>query len=244
MFLISAEASGNIMEAVLSPTGKEPVKRMRIPAVIKNKIKNMKYRHKLTILLVTASLVPMILLVWYSHDRMSSLLREKEMEDMSSILEQTGEGIDSQIEVFSSLLNYLTYSPDITDLITEKNMDNYYAYKKYTEVADPLLSIPKSYHDAILQIQLFADSIKVRHEYTLVPLNEADREWWYALLSEDVSVQWVVDRERPEIAAVRRIYNGKDETAILCVTLDYNKIFQPFENIISEESCGMILDQD
>ena len=120
MFLISAEVSGNIMEAARSPIGKEPVKRMKIPAVIKKKIKKMKYRHKLTILLVTASLVPMILLVLYSHDRMSSLLREKEMEDMSSILEQTGEGIDSQIEVFSSLLNYLTYSPDIEDLITEK----------------------------------------------------------------------------------------------------------------------------
>ena len=46
----------------------------------------MKYRHKLIVLLVTASLAPMILLVWYSHDRMSSLLYEKEMEDMSSIL--------------------------------------------------------------------------------------------------------------------------------------------------------------
>ena len=158
MFLISAEVSGNIMEAARSPIGKEPVKRMKIPAVIKNKFENMKYRHKLTILLVTASLVPMILLVLYSHDRMSSLLREKEMEDMSSILEQTGEGIDSQIEVFSSLLNYLTYSPDIEDLITEKNMDNYQAYIKYTEVADPLLSVPKSYHDAIIQIQLFAES--------------------------------------------------------------------------------------
>ena len=160
MFLISAEVSGNIMEAARSPIGKEPVKRMKIPAVIKNKFENMKYRHKLTILLVTASLVPMILLVLYSHDRMSSLLREKEMEDMSSILEQTGEGIDSQIEVFSSLLNYLTYSPDIEDLITEKNMDNYQAYIKYTEVADPLLSVPKSYHDAIIQIQLFTESIK------------------------------------------------------------------------------------
>lgn len=162
---------------------------MKIPAVIKNKFENMKYRHKLTILLVTASLVPMILLVLYSHDRMSSLLREKEMEDMSSILEQTGEGIDSQIEVFSSLLNYLTYSPDIEDLITEKNMDNYQAYRKYTEVADPLLSVPKSYHDAIIQIQLFAESIKVRHEYTLVPLSEVDKEWWYDKLAEDVSVQ-------------------------------------------------------
>ena len=217
---------------------------MTIPEAIKNKFKNMKYRHKLTILLVTASLVPMILLVWYSHGRMSSLLREKEMEDMSSILEQTGEGIDSQIEVFSSLLNYLTYSPDIEDLITEKNMDNYYAYKKYTEVADPLLSVPKSYHDAILQIQLFADSIKVRHEYTLVPLSEVGKEWWYDKLEEDVSVQWVVDREKPEIAAVRRIYDGKEQTAVLCIALDYNKIFQPFENIISEESGGMILDRE
>lgn len=216
---------------------------MKIPAVIKNKFENMKYRHKLTILLVTASLVPMILLVLYSHDRMSSLLREKEMEDMSSILEQTGEGIDSQIEVFSSLLNYLTYSPDIEDLITEKNMDNYQAYRKYTEVADPLLSVPKSYHDAIIQIQLFAESIKVRHEYTLVPLSEVDKEWWYDKLAEDVSVQWVVDSRIPEIAAVRRIYTGREQTAVLCVTLDYNKIFQPFEKIISAESGGMILDK-
>ena len=216
---------------------------MKIPAVIKNKFENMKYRHKLTILLVTASLVPMILLVLYSHDRMSSLLREKEMEDMSSILEQTGEGIDSQIEVFSSLLNYLTYSPDIEDLITEKNMDNYQAYIKYTEVADPLLSVPKSYHDAIIQIQLFAESIKVRHEYTLVPLSEVDKEWWYDKLEEDVSVQWVVDSQIPEIAAVRRIYTGREQTAVLCVTLDYNKIFQPFEKIISAESGGMILDK-
>ena len=216
---------------------------MKIPAVIKNKFENMKYRHKLTILLVTASLVPMILLVLYSHDRMSSLLREKEMEDMSSILEQTGEGIDSQIEVFSSLLNYLTYSPDIEDLITEKNMDNYQAYRKYTEVADPLLSVPKSYHDAIIQIQLFAESIKVRHEYTLVPLSEVDKEWWYDKLEEDVSVQWVVDSQIPEIAAVRRIYTGREQTAVLCVTLDYNKIFQPFEKIISAESGGMILDK-
>ena len=215
-----------------------------MPEVLKNKFKNMKYRHKLTILLVTASLVPMILLVWYSHGRMSSLLREKEMEDMSSILEQTGEGIDSQIEVFSSLLNYLTYSPDIEELITEKNMDNYYAYRKYTEVADPLLSVPKSYHDAIQQIQLFAESIRVRHEYTLVPLSEVGKEWWYDKLAQDVSVQWVVNQEKKEIAAVRRIYQGQEQTAVLCITLDYDKIFKPFENIITEESGGMILDAD
>ncbi len=201
----------------------------------------MKYRHKLTILLVTVSLVPMLLLVWFSHERMRSLLQEKEIEDMHSILEQTGEGLDSQVEVYTSLLNYLTYSPDIEDLIAETNMDNYYAYQKYTEVADPLLSVPKSYHDAIQQIQLFSESIKVRHEFTLVPISEVDKEWWYDQLEEDVSVQWIVDSQKPEIAAVRRIYNGKKQIAVLCITLDYDKIFKSFENIVTEESGGIIV---
>ena len=92
---------------------------------------------------------------------MSSLLYEKEMEDMSSILEQTGEGLDSQIEVFTSLLNYLTYSPDIEDLITEKNMDNYYAYKKYTEVADPLRFLRAR---EVVHFQRFGEALRVVQE--------------------------------------------------------------------------------
>lgn len=208
------------------------------------KIKNMKYRHKLTILLVVASLVPMTVLALYSHSRMSSLIRKNEMEDMYSILEQTREGIDSQIEVYSSLLNYLTYAPDIEEIIEDKNMDNYLAYEKYTEVADPLLTVPKSYHDAILQIQLFADSIKVRHEYTLIPLNEMEEEWWNGMLDDEVSVQWLVNEEKPEIAAVRKIYRGQELEAVLCVTLDYDKVFQTFNNIVSAETGGMIVDHE
>ena len=104
------------------------------------------------------------------------------------------------------------------------------------------MSVPKSYHDAIIQIQLFAESIKVRHEYTLVPLSEVDKEWWYDKLEEDVSVQWWWTIETGNCSC-GRIYTGREQTAVLCVTLDYNKIFQPFEKIISAESGGMILDK-
>ena len=51
------------------------------------KIKNMKYRHKLTIILVVASLVPMLVLALDSYIRMSDQARHNEMEDMKSILE-------------------------------------------------------------------------------------------------------------------------------------------------------------
>lgn len=210
---------------------------------IRKKFRDMKYRHKLTILLVISSLVPMTMLALYSHNSMSRLVRHNEVEDTSSILEQTRESIDSQIEVYTGLINYLTYSPDIEEIINEKNMDNYVAYAKYTQIVDPLLTVPKSYHDAINQIQIFADSIKVRHEYTLVPMDEIGQEWWSSQLNDEVQVQWLVNTEKPEIAAVRNIYDGRNRTAVLCITLDYNKIFKPLKNIISEESGTMVLDQ-
>ena len=206
--------------------------------------KNMKYRHKLTILLVVTSLVPMTVLALYSHSRQSTMVRSSELEDMQSIMEQTKESIDSQTAVYASLLNYLTYSPDIEEIIKEKNIDNYTAYEKYTEIADPLLSVPKSYHDAIKRIQLFADSIQVEHEYTLVPLDKMQEEWWSEGLKDDVRIQWKVDRARGEIVAVRMSYTHQKLNAVLCISLDYDKIFQPLTNILTDENGGIVADKD
>ena len=206
--------------------------------------KNMKYRHKLTILLVVTSLVPMTVLALYSHSRQSTMVRSSELEDMQSIMEQTKESIDSQTAVYASLLNYLTYSPDIEEIIKEKNIDNYTAYEKYTEIADPLLSVPKSYHDAIKRIQLFADSIQVEHEYTLVPLEKMQEEWWSEGLKDDVRIQWKVDRTRGEVVAVRMTYAHQKLNAVLCISLDYDKIFQPLTNILTDENGGIVADKD
>ena len=203
----------------------------------------MKYRHKLTILLIFTSLVPMTVLALYSHGRQSIMVRNSELEDMQSIMEQTKESIDSQTAVYTSLLNYLTYSPDIEEIIKEKDIDNYSAYEKYTEIADPLLSIPKAYHDAIKSIELFADSIKISHEYTLAPLDKMKEAWWSEELKDDVRIQWEVDQDRKEVAAVRKIYRSQKLDAVLCITLDYNKIFQPFTNILTEENGGIVTDK-
>ena len=203
----------------------------------------MKYRHKLTVLLIFTSLVPMTVLALYSHGRQSIMVRNSELEDMQSIMEQTKESIDSQTAVYTSLLNYLTYSPDIEEIIKEKDIDNYSAYEKYTEIADPLLSIPKAYHDAIKSIELFADSIKISHEYTLAPLDKMKEAWWSEELKDDVRIQWEVDQDRKEVAAVRKIYRNQKLDAVLCITLDYNKIFQPFTNILTEENGGIVTDK-
>ena len=227
------------MAAARNHTGKEQERMKRL----RNLFNKMKYRYKLTILLIFTSLVPMTVLALYSHGRQSIMVRNSELEDMQSIMEQTKESIDSQTAVYASLLNYLTYSPDIEEIIKEKDIDNYSAYEKYTEIADPLLSIPKAYHDAIKSIELFADSIKISHEYTLAPLDKMKEAWWSEELKDDVRIQWEVDQERKEVAAVRKIYSSQKLDAVLCITLDYNKIFQPFTNILTEENGGIVTDK-
>ena len=228
------------MEAARNLTGKEQERMNRL----RKWIKNMKYRHKLTILLVVTALVPMTVLALYAHSRQSTMVRSSDLEDMQSIIDQTKESIDSQTAVYSSLLNYLTYSPDIEEIIKEKNIDNYTAYEKYNEIADPLLSVPKSYHDAINRIQLFARSIQVEHEYTLVPLAKMKEEWWSSELQDDVRIQWLVNLESKEVAAVRMIYDDQALDAAICIALDYDKIFQPLTNILPEENAGMAKDED
>lgn len=227
------------MAAARNHTGKEQERMKRL----RNLFNKMKYRYKLTILLIFTSLVPMTVLALYSHGRQSIMVRNRELEDMQSIMEQTKESIDSQTAVYTSLLNYLTYSPDIEEIIKEKDIDNYSAYEKYTEIADPLLSIPKAYHDAIKSIELFADSIKISHEYTLAPLDKMKEAWWSEELKDDVRIQWEVDQDRREVAAVRKIYSSQKLDAVLCITLDYNKIFQPFTNILTEENGGIVTDK-
>ena len=228
------------MEAARNLTGKEQERMNRL----RKWIKNMKYRHKLTILLVVTALVPMTVLALYAHSRQSTMVRSSDLEDMQSIIDQTKESIDSQTAVYSSLLNYLTYSSDIEEIIKEKNIDNYTAYEKYNEIADPLLSVPKSYHDAINRIQLFARSIQVEHEYTLVPLAKMKEEWWSSELQDDVRIQWLVNLESKEVAAVRMIYDDQALDAAICIALDYDKIFQPLTNILTEENGGMVTDED
>ena len=61
----------------------------------------------------------MTVLALYAHSRQSTMVRSSDLEDMQSIIDQTKESIDSQTAVYSSLLNYLTYSPDIEEIIKE-----------------------------------------------------------------------------------------------------------------------------
>lgn len=208
------------------------------------KFKDLKYRYKLTILIIVASLIPVTIISMYMQSGTLRLLRNNEENNLKDTLDQAVNTLDNQVEIYGNLINYLSYSQDLRNIIDTEITSDYEAYLEYTEVADPLFTMPQIYHKEIQKITLYAENIKVKHGNTLAPLSSAEEEFWYPQLESTEKVQWFVKRgSNREIIASRKFFNDEGITAVLTITLNYNRILEPFSNLSKDNTGGTIYDQ-
>ena len=207
--------------------------------------KNLKFRYKLTLLVLAAGLLPVGIIVVYMQSGMMELLHENEVDNLEKSLQQAVETIENQEQIYENLVDYLSYSQDLRDILTMEPQSDYDTYKEYVDVADPLLQMPQLYHREIREITLYAESIEAPHGNTLMPLDRAREQDWYAQLDGGSLMQWTVTRgANQEITASRKFYDGDDITAVLSMSLDYKSVLEPFTNILLDNTGGIVLDAD
>ena len=208
------------------------------------KFRDLKYRYKLTILMIAAGLIPVMIVSIYMQTGTLKMLRGNEENNLKDTLDQTVNTLDNQAEIYGNLINYLSYSQDLRKIIDTEFTSDYEAYLEYTEVADPLLTMPQIYHKEIQKITLYAENIKVKHGNTLAPLDSAEKEFWYPDLKSTEKVQWFVKRgSKRKIIASRKFFDHEKITAVLAVTLDYNRMLEPFSSLSKDNTGGTICDQ-
>ena len=104
--------------------------------------------------------------------------------------------------------------------------------------------MPQLYHEEIRSITLYAENIQVEHGNTLVPLSVAQDQSWYTEINEKGTVQWLVKQgNKKEILAVRKFYRQDKIQAMLVLSLDYNRVLEPFADLLTENRGGLILDE-
>ena len=207
--------------------------------------KNLKFRYKLTLLVLTAGLIPVAIIVVYMQSGMMELLHENEVDNLEKSLQQAVETIENQEQIYENLVDYLSYSQDLRDILIMEPQSDYDTYEEYVDVADPLLQMPQLYHREIREITLYAETIEVPHGNTLMPLERAKEQEWYAQLVGGSLMQWTVTRgASQEITASRKFYEGNDITAVLSMSLDYKTVLEPFTNILRDNMGGIVLDAD
>ena len=208
------------------------------------KYKDLKYRYKLTIMMILCSLIPVCVISGYTQIRTIQIMREKEQIGLEQVLEQSVNSIDNRIQIYTNLINYLTYSSDLREIMEKECSSDYEAYLAYTEIADPMSTMPQLYHEEIRSITLYAENIQVEHGNTLAPLSVAQNQTWYSKINEKGTVQWLVKQgNKKEILAVRKFYRQDSIQAMLVLTLDYNRVLEPFADLLTENRGGLILDE-
>ena len=208
------------------------------------KYKDLKYRYKLTIMMILCSLIPVCVISAYTQMRTIQIMREKEESGLKQVLEQSVDSIDNRVQIYTNLINYLTYSSDLREIMEKEYSSDYEAYLAYTEIADPMFTMPQLYHEEIRSITLYTENIQVEHGNTLAPLSVAQNQTWYSKINEKGTVQWLVKQgNKKEILAVRKFYRQDKIQAMLVLSLDYNRVLEPFADLLTENRGGLILDE-
>lgn len=211
--------------------------------IVMRKFKNLKYRYKLTLLILAAGLIPVSIIVAYMQYGMMNLLHDSEISNMEKTLEQSVEAIENQEQIYANLVDYLSYSQDLREILTMKPVSDYDTYLEYVNVADPLLQMPQVYHKEIKGITLYSDTIEVPHGDTLMPLENAKGQCWYSELSDTSLMQWSVTRGTDQVITTsRKFYDDEEIMAVLVMNLEYKTVLEPFANQLSDNTGGIILD--
>ena len=159
-----------------------------------HRFENLKFRKKLSVLMLIAGLVPVVFLAFSMQYGMTNQLREKEQYNLEKILEQSVNSIENQSQIYENLVDYLSYSQSLRNIFDTEMESDYEKYLKYVKVADPLLQMPTIYHKEIRSITLYSDNIEVPHGDTLLPMSEAENQQWYSRLNEGTLMQWSITR--------------------------------------------------
>ena len=206
--------------------------------------KNLKFRYKLTLLILAAGIIPVFIIVAYTQYGMMSVLQDNELDNLQKSLDQSVEAIENQEQIYENLVNYLSYSQDLRTVLSIQEDSDYETYLKYVNVVDPLLQMPQLYHREIKGITLYSENITVAHGDMLLPLRQAEEEPWYKELGDSGLMQWYVARgSSQEITAFRKFYNGDEVFAVLAISLDYTSVLAPFSNQLLDNTGGIVLDE-
>ncbi len=212
---------------------------------IRKWINNTKLRYKLLLFYSGFCLLPVAVLFAFSFIQMNTIINDKEEVNLKSYLYQSVSTMDRSLDAYSTLADYLLVDQGLTKALEKEYETPYEQYVQMTEVIDPLLQSTKYFHTDVKRVTIYTDNGMVKHDTTIAPLSEISEQSWYpmALLSNDLV--WYVDPEKREMLAVRvmPVETKTGKPCILCVEINYDKLFAPYEQTLTSEYGVYITDK-
>lgn len=207
--------------------------------------RNQKYRKKLNLVMILVSLIPLCIVAVFMIEGFYHILSEREQEAVEVSLKQVGDSIDRQVDIYLNLLTYTVFDTELQDILDTEQQKTYEMYHDYTYTVDPILNMPKFYHDAIDHLTIYSNNIRTAHGTTLAPLADIENMPWFEELEASAEGLWVwPDDSHQQLLVIRRFPGFHESEAYLGIYCTLQAFIDPMQYFEKEGAGIMMVDQD
>lgn len=203
--------------------------------------KNLKFRNKVSLICLLASLIPVITLGSFCYIQIRHLLIARENQVLHESLQQAVSNLDYKINSYFTAMNSIVWDDDINRAVTSEYNNNYEMYLAYRDMIDPFFMNIRFLHNEINRITIYSNNKINPHGNILRPLSDIEHSNWYSNILKTASPKLVVSPVDKAFGVISQlnISNSKYKN-ILYMDLDYERNFD-FLSTLFHDSYGIII---
>lgn len=197
-------------------------------------VNDIKIRYKLIIIYTFIGLLPMLILFVFCYYQIKNILTQNENESIQSYLYQATISMDNNIKIYNNLSDYISFNQTISQVVRSDYDLKYEMYNQIVLILDPMLASLKYFHDDLNQATIYIESDIVKHDTTLAPISEIKDEDWFYEVKDSNNQNWYVNKKDKKTFLARKmpILDNNGILGILYINVDYDNLFQPFEQAV------------
>lgn len=208
------------------------------------KISDLKIRKKVILTLVLICIIPIVVLGSYCYYQIQTILVKQEKENLQKSLHQASTTINSKLQVYNNLSNYIAYNQNIIAAANTTYTSYFEMYSAYKYIFDAAFNMLRSFHQDILKITIYTNSNLSKHGDVILPLSDIQDTSWGKKSLSTYNIQWFTDGE-DKIFSTRQLFweAAMSIKNLLYIEVDFHSLFSPLENISAKNYGIYITDE-
>ncbi|MDD3368210.1 MAG: histidine kinase [Lachnospiraceae bacterium] len=200
---------------------------------MKNHFDRLKFRTKLTILLIVVGFVPIAVLgvsmFMYAHNTVV----ENREDDMTNSLEQACAAVASQVAICEQMIDYFVYDQNVIDFLECSPEDKTKRYEYYQEVCNIITAL--EYQNLNMQtITIYSENITSSFGKETEPLSKLQESKWYDRLDKKGGTTWFYDSASLDFLAIHKIPSYSGIESYMVVSADTFSLLQSLQQMAVE----------
>ena len=174
-------------------------------------------------------------------------MMEREKESLSQSMKQAEQTVDAELESYGNIVTYLSMHSQIQDYLKKDyqntSKDYYVQHEFYMNLLAPTMLNLGIQHDGLDNISIYTENPMSYRSEVIMSLQDVKEEEWAKEALKKKVIEWYREGKKRIrcVLAFRAMEENKE--ALLSVNINYQKLFEPFHNLVGENYGVLIADK-